>query len=167
MKIIITESQYKLLLETKITQEEEDYLKEVVRGYIDAALWTEEERLKDEMGYDDEDDDDEEMSEIDMIIKSYNKKDFSDFQKEDIDVDSLLDTYSEIKEFTNLLSDSTLDEVKPFDLGMDFWLTRNHHGSGFWDGDYSEEAEEDLMSAVKNFKEKNLIIGDDMMLYFE
>jgi len=32
MKIIITESQYKLLLESKITQKEEDYLKEVVRG---------------------------------------------------------------------------------------------------------------------------------------
>ena len=102
-----------------------------------------------------------------MIIKSYNKKVFSDFQKEDIDVDSLLDTYSDIKEFTNLLNDSTLDEVKPFDLGMDFWLTRNGHGTGFWDRDYSEETEKDLMSAVKNFKEKNLIIGDDMMLYFE
>ena len=166
MKILITESQYKLIIESKIITKEEDYLKKVVKGYIETALWTEEERLKDEMVYD-EDEDDEEMSEIDMIIKSYNKKDFSDFQKEDIDVDSLLDTYSDIKEFTNLLNDSTLDEVKPFDLGMDFWLTRNGHGTGFWDRDYSEETEKDLMSAVKNFKEKNLIIGDDMMLYFE
>jgi hypothetical protein len=49
----ITELQYKLILrERKITQEEEDYLKEVVRGYIDAVLWTKEERLKDEIGYD-------------------------------------------------------------------------------------------------------------------
>jgi hypothetical protein len=165
MKIIITESQYKLLLESKITQEEKDYLKEVVRGYVETALWTEEERLEDEMGYDEDDDD--EMSEIDAIIKSYNKKDFSNFEKEDIDADSLLDTYSDIKEFTNLLSDSTLDEVEPFDLGMDFWLTRNGHGSGFWDRGYSEETEEDLMSAVKNFKEKNLVIGDDLMLHFE
>jgi hypothetical protein len=164
MKIIITESQYKLLLESKITQEEKDYLKEVVRGYVETALWTEEERLEDEMGYDEDDD---EMSEIDAIIKSYNKKDFSNFEKEDIDADSLLDTYSDIKEFTNLLSDSTLDEVEPFDLGMDFWLTRNGHGSGFWDRGYSEETEEDLMSVVKNFKEKNLVIGDDLMLHFE
>jgi hypothetical protein len=167
MKIIITESQYKLLLESKITQEEKDYLKEVVRGYVETALWTEEERLEDEMGYDEDDEDDDEMSEIDAIIKSYNKKDFSNFEKEDIDADSLLDTYSDIKEFTNLLSDSTLDEVEPFDLGMDFWLTRNGHGSGFWDRGYSEETEEDLMSAVKNFKEKNLVIGDDLMLHFE
>jgi len=164
MKIIISESQYKLLLESKITQEEKDYLKEVVRGYVETALWTEEERLEDEMGYDEDDD---EMSEIDAIIKSYNKKDFSNFEKEDIDADSLLDTYSDIKEFTNLLSDSTLDEVEPFDLGMDFWLTRNGHGSGFWDRGYSEETEEDLMSVVKNFKEKNLVIGDDLMLHFE
>ena len=23
--------------------------------------------------------------------------------------------------------------------GHDFWLTRNHHGCGFWDGDWQEE----------------------------
>ena len=23
--------------------------------------------------------------------------------------------------------------------GHDFWLTRNHHGAGFWDGDYTKE----------------------------
>lgn len=24
----------------------------------------------------------------------------------------------------------------PSDIGHDLWLTRNHHGAGFWDGDY-------------------------------
>jgi len=107
------------------------------------------------------------MSEIDMIIKSYNKKKFSDFEKEDINIDSLLKTYDEIKKFTRLLNQSTLNEVEPFDLGMDFWLTRNGHGVGFWDRSYSEKTEEDLMLAIKKFKEKNLVIGVDMMLYFE
>jgi hypothetical protein len=156
-------------------------------GYIKAALFTDEEELqnylqdkidelKNQMGYDDEDDDEDEVSDIDMIIKSYNENPYLEelenklingFDENDINSESKSKTRKEIEEFINLLSDTTLDEVEPFDLGMDFWLTRNHHGSGFWDGDYSEEAEEDLMLAVKNFKEKNLIIGDDMMLYFE
>lgn len=25
--------------------------------------------------------------------------------------------------------------------GHDFWLTRNHHGAGFWDGDWPEHGE--------------------------
>lgn len=35
-----------------------------------------------------------------------------------------------------------LNESDPFDgaeyetIGHDFWLTRNQHGAGFWDGDY-------------------------------
>ena len=35
------------------------------------------------------------------------------------------------------------------DIGYDFWLTRNHHGAGFWDGDFdnSEELPEGLDNA--------------------
>ncbi len=33
--------------------------------------------------------------------------------------------------------------------GHDFWLTRNHHGCGFWDGDWPEEAGERLTDAAK------------------
>lgn len=30
----------------------------------------------------------------------------------------------------------TEDELDLETIGHDFWLTRNHHGAGFWDGDY-------------------------------
>jgi len=168
-----------------IPNEKREFYKNVLMGYIKAALFTDEEELqnylqdkidelKNQMGYDDDDED--EVSDIDMIIKSYSENPYlkelenkliNGFDENDINSVSKSKTRKEIEEFINLLSDTTLDEVEPFDLGMDFWLTRNHHGSGFWDKGYSEEAEEDLMSVVKNFKEKNLIIGDDMMLYFE
>lgn len=45
-------------------------------------------------------------------------------------------------------------------LGHDFWLTRNGHGTGFWDrclGDVGER----LTKACKKFGEINLIVGDD------
>lgn len=30
----------------------------------------------------------------------------------------------------------TEDEMDLETIGHDFWLTRNYHGAGFWDGDY-------------------------------
>ena len=36
--------------------------------------------------------------------------------------------------------------------GHDFWLTRNGHGAGFWDGGYEKEKGERLTAASKKFK---------------
>ena len=49
--------------------------------------------------------------------------------------------------------------------GHDFWLTRNGHGAGFWDGDWSEEAGEALTKAADTFGEFNLYVGDDNLIY--
>lgn len=51
------------------------------------------------------------------------------------------------------------------DFGHDFWLTRNGHGSGFWDGDYPEKLGDDLTDAAHRFPECNLYIGDDKKIY--
>ncbi len=48
--------------------------------------------------------------------------------------------------------------------GHDFWLTRNHHGCGFWDGDWPEAGER-LTQACRNFPEVNLYVGDDGWIY--
>ena len=48
--------------------------------------------------------------------------------------------------------------------GHDFWLTRNGHGAGFWDGDWAEY-DELLTAACKEFKEVNIYIGDDNLIY--
>jgi hypothetical protein len=47
----------------------------------------------------------------------------------------------------------------------DFWLTRNGHGAGFWDGDYPKELGEALTRAAKTFGECHLYIGDDNLIY--
>lgn len=47
----------------------------------------------------------------------------------------------------------------------DFWLTRNGHGAGFWDGDYPKELGDALTKACKAFGECDLYLGDDGKIY--
>lgn len=49
--------------------------------------------------------------------------------------------------------------------GYDFWLTRNGHGAGFWDGDWQEPHAEALTSAAQGFGRCDLYIGDDGQIY--
>lgn len=49
----------------------------------------------------------------------------------------------------------------------DFWLTRNHHGAGFWDGDYEEPAGTRLTEIAQSFPECGLYLGDDGKIYLE
>jgi hypothetical protein len=49
--------------------------------------------------------------------------------------------------------------------GHDFWLTRNHHGCGFWDGDWSEEAGQALTDAASKYREVSLYVGDDGLVH--
>lgn len=49
--------------------------------------------------------------------------------------------------------------------GHDFWLTRNHHGAGYWDGDWPEDVGERLTAASHACGEVNLYIGDDERIY--
>lgn len=49
--------------------------------------------------------------------------------------------------------------------GHDFWLTRNRHGAGFWDGDWPEPYARTLTDAAHTFGECTLYVGDDGKLY--
>lgn len=48
--------------------------------------------------------------------------------------------------------------------GHDFWLTRNGHGSGFWDQDLGEVGDI-LTHAAKELGEFGLYVGDDGQIY--
>ena len=45
--------------------------------------------------------------------------------------------------------------------GHDFWLTRNRHGSGFWDGDWREPEASLLTKAAHVYGEVNLCLSQD------
>jgi hypothetical protein len=48
--------------------------------------------------------------------------------------------------------------------GHDFWLTRNHHGAGFWDGDWPRYGDE-LTAIAQSFPQLNAHIGNDGLIY--
>jgi hypothetical protein len=60
------------------------------------------------------------------------------FDAWDLDGDSLRGCRNDCADFqaqnAELLAHGT-----PSKGGTDFWLTRNHHGAGFWDGDWPED----------------------------
>jgi len=47
--------------------------------------------------------------------------------------------------------------------GADFWLTRNHHGSGFWDADYlpNQHWGDEVTKHAHTFGECSLAVNDD------
>lgn len=46
-------------------------------------------------------------------------------------------------------------------VAHDFWLTRNRHGAGFWDGDYPEPLAKQLTDLAHSFDECDIYVGDD------
>ncbi len=50
--------------------------------------------------------------------------------------------------------------------GHDFWLTRNHHGAGFWDRGMGEIGD-DLSDAARVYGECYMFVNDDGQVYFE
>ena len=49
-------------------------------------------------------------------------------------------------------------------VGHDFWLTRNHHGAGFWDRGYGPLGD-DLTKWAHSYGSADLYIGDDGLIY--
>lgn len=54
------------------------------------------------------------------------------------------------------------------EAGHDFWLTRNHHGAGFWDRNVNlllEPISKKLTDASHAFGEFDLYVGDDGQIW--
>lgn len=54
-----------------------------------------------------------------------------------------------------------LADADPAQAGHDFWLTRNHHGAGFWDGDYPKEIGKRLTDAAHVYGEVNVWYNEE------
>lgn len=106
------------------------------RAYIEAALWSS------------TDDDGNPLDE------NYSTGDISDETKEKM--------YADCAKFQELAGDLIDDSSK---AGHDFWLTRNGHGAGFWDGDWPEPAATQLTKLARRFGEYDLYVGDNDTIY--
>jgi hypothetical protein len=118
-------------------------------GYLECALWSSTDNSREDGG--------------DPLDANY--------AIEDIDPDSLAKMVADCEKFQSdneSLIDQAWDIFKQSDshCGHDFWLTRNGHGAGFWDGDYGEGVcAKGLTFAAEAFGECWLIVGDDGKIY--
>lgn len=71
------------------------------------------------------------------------------------DIDAFVESNEE------LLRESGMSDEQ---IGHDFWLTRNGHGSGFWDRGLGSIGVA-LTKASKPFGSSNLYVGDDGLIY--
>lgn len=102
-----------------------DAFTEFVWGYIDAAIWTEQEPLGFDFG----------SGPADNAVIEH---------RDELSPAAHATMRAACADFLAGLEPGSLDEWYPDQAGHDFWLTRNGHGAGFWDrgrerGDYLTE----------------------------
>lgn len=90
----------------------------------------------------------------------------SHFGLDDFTVDALLRAREDCVAFQGTHSDDLSDEDDSH-AAHDFWLTRNGHGAGYWDGDYEESKGLRLTEGCKVFGELHVYVNDDGSLDFE
>ena len=105
-----------------------------------------------------------------MIINSYIEtilwsSELDDFSMEDFDKDSLELCEKEVLEFVDKAMEF-IDDSNNFEtldmVAHDFWLTRNGHGAGFWDKDYTNK--DDLTALAKTYPERHASVEDGKII---
>lgn len=110
----------------------------ILPGYIDCALWSS------------TDDDGQPMDEVGAEIHP------TASQKMLEDCNAFMQSIEHID-----TSDWSLDQI-----GHDFWLTHNRHGTGFWDRGYgSKESRDELTTIAHTYGSCDLYVGDDGFIY--
>lgn len=121
-----------------------------IRGYIDCALWSTTDGSRDDGG--------------DPLDKNYGAEDLSEGTREAME----RECGAFLSEHGSLIAEAehTRYGIERWSYaGHDFWLTRNGHGCGFWDGDWSEPHGAQLTAAAKAAGSVDLYVGDDGQVY--
>jgi hypothetical protein len=142
--------------------------------YLESILWAEtcmlpvtEEELVDGCMDVDEDDLLHGISESDPLDDHFGIDDFS--------VESLERVREDWGDFFDQAdNDGLIDRAYRFtddeQIAHDFWVTRQGHGVGFWDGDYKDDTDDvgsPLSKLAEKFGECNVFIGQDGCLHIE
>lgn len=85
----------------------------------------------------------------------------ADFGPEDLSDEAMAEVREDCEGFIEMAGDLIEDNMSG--AGHDFWLTRNGHGAGFWDGDWKEG--DKLTEISKTFGGQDPYVGDDGMIY--
>ena len=112
-----------------------------VTQYLEAALW----------------------SSLDESDESGGEPMDQNYSIEDIEPESIARAVADCDRFREVAGDMLDEHDDPTMAAHDFWLTRNGHGAGFWDGDWPTNG--DALTALvgwrTEFPEVNLYVGDD------
>ena len=115
--------------------ENSNHITEILNHYLQCALWSEE-----------------------------TNQDLEDKTISNFSIKSKKDAIEQIRWFVNMSGDA-LDHILDENIGHDLWLTRNHHGSGFFDRGYDDDIEEIIYDLCSILGEVQLEVGDDDKIY--
>lgn len=116
---------------------------DLYRQYVETALWSSTD-INDENG------DGEPLDE--------------NFSLDDLAETTLIAVIEDCDNFYALIFEEGIEiEHDLGQFGYDFWLTRNGHGAGFWDGDWKEG--DALTKWAKTFGSVDWYAGDDGLIY--
>lgn len=73
--------------------------------------------------------------------------------------------YRDCLQFLEKAGSLLTDEWDDSQIGHDFWLTRNHHGTGFWDRNLPNG--EELTVIANSFKSMSLYVDCNKEIQFE
>ncbi len=131
-------------------------MSELLRSYIETALWSSMDYANDQGG--EHLDANYSSDDISPDALARMTKDCEQFQAE------YAKTVNDLKLMVN--GDIvTADDFTESRVAHDFWLTRNRHGAGFWDGDYPKAIGTALTDLAHTYGECDLYVGDDGKLY--
>lgn len=84
----------------------------------------------------------------------------ANYSIDDVAFGTLLQAARDLRDFCREAGD-LLEGLDASRVAHDFWLTRNGHGAGFWDGDYEKSVGRELTRISKDFGGVDLLVGDD------
>lgn len=91
----------------------------------------------------------------------------ANYSLDDIAPDTLAEMVRDCESFRSDNAE-TMGEFSRADderAGHDFWLTRNRHGAGFWDGAWRKDIADRLTEYSHNAGSYDLYVGDDNLIY--
>lgn len=122
-------------------------LETFTNSYIETAFWAETANGVPE---------DDESGNWDVSLRDYG------FTSDDLAPSALETIKADCADFYNANQHLFDDDEQ---AGHDFYLTRNGHGAGFWDGDYPEPNGTELTKASKAYGSVHFYVGDDQLVY--
>jgi hypothetical protein len=135
----------------------DDEVSAFIRGYIGCALWSSTDQSREDGG--------------DPLDRNYSSDDIATDARYKIETEcrqflsanaDAIDDYGATDEI-QAIAESDGSEVMDC-AGHDLWLTRNGHGTGFWDRGVGDVGDK-LADAARSLGESTMYVGDDGKLY--